>query len=91
MDAPHEVGTKGCMDRAVSRETALSDEGDSAHPHAEVALPAFLVAGVTAVHFAFVGHFEGLRREGRLEPPPDFPRHDSIFGHFHRSPLHTRE
>ena len=90
MNAAHELGPEGRVNRAVARQPALPGECRGPHPNPEVALPAFAVARVTAVALAFVEHLESLGRKCPLEPLADLPRHFSLFGQFHHSPLHTQ-
>lgn len=72
MYAPHKLGTKGIVNRAVTRDPGKVPERVGADGDPEMAFPALLVARVAAMPFAFVHDREFVGREGRLKLFPYF-------------------
>ncbi len=79
MDAPDQVGPESVMDGPVAGQTGQTGQGPGAHTHMKVTLPAFLIARVTDMFFAFVNDLNLLRRKPLFQPFAYLCRYQHFF------------
>jgi len=85
VDARHQIGAKGGMNRAVAGKARQGRKGGGAQDDGEMGLARFAPAGVAAVLFAVVVDFQPLKHKGSLKPGLKFGGN----GHLWLCPLHT--
>jgi len=66
MNAPHEFGPDGRMDRAVAAKTRHRRKRVCAYTHTEMRLTAVRRTGMTVMRGAFVNDFKELRIKAAL-------------------------
>ena len=85
MDARHQIGAEGGVNRAVAGQARQGGKGGGAQDDGEMGLAPFAPAGVAAVLFAVVVDFQPLKHKGSLKPGLKFGGN----GHLWLCPLHT--
>lgn len=64
MDSRHKVGTKGCMNGAMARDSAHRGQRRGLHGDPEMGLAPLTPAAMSPVLFAFIRHGKHHRGEG---------------------------